>query len=102
MDATSCRNADDKMLWAFQVYDMDGDGFITLYELINIIEIMDQVTSTPCMVNGEVIANGETKDDPYKKYQSLYGSGENAYEVDSILSAEDRAKQLYQLMDTNE
>lgn len=36
-------SADDKLNWAFDVFDQKGDGFVTLDEMINVVEALWQL-----------------------------------------------------------
>ena len=78
LDVTTCKTKEDKLKWAFQLYDIDGDGTIDLSEMTTIIEILDDLSG---MEVGETyLVGGEPEELP---------------------PAGDRAKQLLHLIDIN-
>ena len=78
LDVTTCKTKEDKLNWAFQLYDIDGDGTIDLSEMTTIIEILDDLSG---MEVGELyLVGGEPEELP---------------------PAGDRAKQLLDLIDIN-
>ena len=49
---------EDKLIWAFRLYDMDNNGVIDVDEMANIIETLDAIEGVK---PGEVIISGQRK-----------------------------------------
>ena len=43
LDVTTCKTREEKLEWAFRLYDIDGDGTINQDEMTTIIEILDDL-----------------------------------------------------------
>ena len=43
LDVTTCKTKEEKLEWAFRLYDIDGDGTINQDEMTTIIEILDDL-----------------------------------------------------------
>ena len=43
LDVTTCKTNEEKLEWAFRLYDIDGDGTINQDEMTTIIEILDDL-----------------------------------------------------------
>ncbi|KAF0291314.1 Frequenin-1 [Amphibalanus amphitrite] len=51
LSITSRGSLDEKLHWAFRLYDVDNDGFITRAEMYNIVEAICQMVGQP--IDGE-------------------------------------------------
>ena len=72
IDVTSCKTKEDKMIWAFRLYDIDGNGTIDVEEMTSIIEILDDLDGRK---EGDALLNvdrdSETITSPTERAKSL-------------------------------
>jgi Ca2+-binding EF-hand superfamily protein len=57
LSVTSRGKMEDKLDWAFQLYDIDGDGKITYSEMLQIVEAIYKMVSVQCQLSVESSSN---------------------------------------------
>jgi neuronal calcium sensor 1 len=89
LSVTSRGKMEDKLDWAFQLYDIDGDGKITYSEMLQIVEAIYKMVSVKCQLSVE--------------------SSSNATQVGSMVklpadedTPEKRVKKIFRMMDKDE
>lgn len=55
LSITSRGSFEQKLNWAFNMYDLDGDGKITRVEMLEIIEVLDSVCSPVTCIKQYII-----------------------------------------------
>ncbi|GAV09373.1 hypothetical protein RvY_18924-2 [Ramazzottius varieornatus] len=78
INVTSSGSAEQKLKWAFRMYDIDGNGHIDLPEMIKIIKAIQEMLGSQQVKAISATEPGGFSDDP-----------------------EDRAQQIFHKMDTN-
>ncbi|XP_076170987.1 frequenin-2 isoform X2 [Ptiloglossa arizonensis] len=61
LSVTSRGNLDEKLHWAFRLYDVDNDGFITRAEMYNIVEAIYEMVLDPWKIRFVLFALEKTK-----------------------------------------
>ncbi|XP_022106014.1 neuronal calcium sensor 1-like [Acanthaster planci] len=65
LSVTSRGNIDEKLDWAFRLYDLDHDGFITRDEMLNIVDAIYQMV-------GNMVRLPEEENTPQKRVDRIF------------------------------
>lgn len=66
LSVTSRGNLEEKLVWAFKLYDVDNDGFITREEMYNIVDAIYQ------MLGSATTEKEEDEEDPKERVDRIF------------------------------
>ncbi|KAL1479575.1 hypothetical protein MTO96_015905 [Rhipicephalus appendiculatus] len=72
LSVTSRGSLDEKLVWAFKLYDVDNDGFITRDEMYNIVDAIYQMLNHDNRLTLEEFREGSKQDPKIVQALSLY------------------------------
>jgi neuronal calcium sensor 1 len=81
LSVTSRGRMEDKLDWAFQLYDIDGDGKITYQEMLQIVEAIYKMVCLPIIVTsshaniikvGSMVKLPADEDTPEKRVKKIF------------------------------
>ncbi|KAH6948605.1 hypothetical protein HPB50_025226 [Hyalomma asiaticum] len=72
LSVTSRGNVEEKLLWAFKLYDVDNDGFITREEMYNIVDAIYEMLNQDNKLSLEEFKEGSKHDPKIVQALSLY------------------------------
>jgi Ca2+-binding EF-hand superfamily protein len=71
LSVTSRGNLEEKLVWAFKLYDVDNDGYITRDEMYNIVDAIYQMLGSQAKT-GTVNAPEEEDEDPKSRVDRIF------------------------------
>ncbi|KAM5348344.1 hypothetical protein ACJ41O_008168 [Fusarium nematophilum] len=107
LSVTSRGKMEDKLDWAFQLYDIDGDGKISYDEMLKIVEAIYKMVSGDAlvpvsMVHAMTAADGWDMDALSGKYANLAQVGSMVKLPEDEDTPEKRVKKIFRMMDKDE
>ncbi|XP_076316094.1 frequenin-2-like isoform X2 [Tachypleus tridentatus] len=72
LSVTSRGNLEEKLVWAFKLYDVDNDGFITREEMYSIVDAIYQMLNNDNRLTIEEFKEGSRQDPKIVQALSLY------------------------------
>ncbi|OTF77529.1 hypothetical protein BLA29_004566, partial [Euroglyphus maynei] len=63
LSVTSRGNLEEKLVWAFKLYDVDNDGYITRDEMYNIVDAIYQMLGNQAKISDEEDENPKERVD---------------------------------------
>lgn len=82
LSVTSRGKMEDKLDWAFQLYDIDGDGKITydemlaiveaIYKMVRVEELIFSAATTDILQVGSMVKLPEDEDTPEKRVRKIF------------------------------
>ncbi|KYN27137.1 Frequenin-1 [Trachymyrmex cornetzi] len=95
LSVTSRGNLDEKLHWAFRLYDVDNDGFITRDEMYNIVDAIYQMVSNYFLTNERKLSTCKSLSGEQRMFQGQQPQAEDEN------TPQKRVDKIFDQMDKN-
>ncbi|XP_013776193.1 frequenin-1-like [Limulus polyphemus] len=95
LSVTSRGNMDEKLVWAFKLYDVDNDGSITREEMYNIVDAIYQMLGNKDKEDGDEETPKERVD---KIFEQLDKNNDNQLTIDEFREGSKRDPKIVQAL----
>ncbi|XP_013792834.2 frequenin-1-like, partial [Limulus polyphemus] len=95
LSVTSRGNLDEKLVWAFKLYDVDNDGSITREEMYNIVDAIYQMLGNKDKAEGEEETPKEKVD---KIFEQLDKNNDNQLSIEEFREGSKKDPKIVQAL----